>query len=517
MRTIAAVCVLAACAPRPPPITNAPPAAPELVRVETGLVRGHAAGATYAWKGIPYAAPPLGELRWRPPQRAAAWPGVRDATGFGAPCMQAGTSSDPGATAMGSEDCLTLNVWRPAASAGPLPVMVFVHGGYFTWGTSSYRKQGVDLYDGAHLATAADVVVVTLNYRIGPFGFLAHPALAAEDPHHTTGDYGLLDQIAALGWVQRNIAAFGGDPRNVTLFGQSAGAISSAALYASPLARGLFERVILHSGNGHAMPLASAERTGAALAQRLDCATLACLRTRSASAIATAVPESFAPGGIKYGPVVDGYVLTASPLELAERGEQAHVPLLVASTADEFSTMVQNYLDGPLGTPDDYARQLARRFGPALAPRLLAQYPASAYPTPLAAYTAVWTDAAFACGSDWLADAAAAHQREPVYRFVYAHTYAHGPLAKLGAGHGLDLYLVFRNTPVYLPLDASERALSDQLIAVWSRFAHTGDPGWPARTPTGGEQTVLDTRIHAAAAVTNARCALWRDVTRPGR
>jgi para-nitrobenzyl esterase len=425
--------------------------------------------------------------------------------------MQAGSSMAPNDSALGSEDCLTLNVWRPARDA-KRPVMVFIHGGYFAWGSSSYRKDGVDLYDGAQLAAHGDVVVVTLNYRIGPFGYLAHPALAAEDPHHSTGDYGLLDQLAALAWVQRNIAAFGGDPQRVTIFGQSAGAISTGALYASPLARGLFAGAILHSGNGDAIPLRKAERGGITLAHQLGCdraepaATVACLRAQSATAIAAALPESFAPDGQKYGPVVDGYALPAKPIELVERGQHNHVPLIVATTSNEYSTMIHSYIDGPISTADDYAAMVARRF-PRMASRLVAEYPATAYATPLAAYTAMWGDVGFTCQSNWLADAAAAHQHEPVYRFVFDHGYA-GKLERFGAGHGMDLYMVFHNLPPYITFDASEQQLSQQLTSVWAAFAHGTAPDWPARG-THGETEVLDRTLHAAAPATD-HCAFWK-------
>jgi para-nitrobenzyl esterase len=490
------------------------PTETEVVHIDTGLVRGMRAGETLAWKGIPYAAPPIGPLRWRPPAPPAAWDGVRDATGFGYECVQAGTSSDPTGTPTGSEDCLTLNVWRPA-SGGSRPVMVFVHGGYFTWGSSSYRLGGVDLYDGAFLATAGDVVVVTINYRLGPFGFLAHPGLADEDPHHASGNDGLLDQIAALHWVQRNIAAFGGDPKSVTLFGQSAGAISSAALYASPLARGLFHRVILHSGTGDAIATGKSHRAGLELAKRLACErataaeTIACLRDKSPMAIATAVPESYASDGIKYGPAIDGWVLPDRPLSLVEQGEHSHVPIIVSTTATEFSTMVHNYVDGPISTPADFSALAQRRFGAKFGPYLVAHYPATAYATPLQAYIAILSDAAFACQSDWLADAAASKQTEPVYRFVYAHHYS-GTLARFGAGHGMDLYMIFRNTPPFLTLDDAERALSDRLIAVWSRFAHGADVEWTKHTRDGNEQMMLDSDIHAATDPAELeRCKLW--------
>ncbi|HEV7559108.1 MAG TPA: carboxylesterase family protein, partial [Kofleriaceae bacterium] len=459
---------------------------------------------------------PVGELRWRPPAPALAWSGVRDASGFGSVCVQGGSSTEPTATAMGSEDCLTLNVWAPP-HAGSLPVMVFVHGGYFTWGSSSYRRFGVDLYDGAHLAHAAGVIVVTLNYRVGPFGFLAHAALAAEDAHHSSGDYGLLDQLFALHWVQRNIAAFGGDPARVTLFGQSAGAVSTAALYASPLSRGLFAGAIMHSGNGEAVSTARAEGAGAELARRLHCETPDCMRAKSASQIATALPESFTNAGYAYGPVVDGYVLPARPQQLVDRGEGMHVPLIVATTTNEYSTMVRSVLQRPMLTPDDYQRSLADRFGLRLANKIVERYPAASFSSLLAAYTTVRSDAGFVCGSDWFADAASKHA--PTYRFVYDHTMSAGPLVPLGAGHGLDLYFVFRNTPAkYVTLDDHERALSDALVGYWSRFAHAGDPNdrqtarWPARTSEGHEQFALDDQLHVTTPNETSRCDFWKPI-----
>ena len=504
------------------PSGRAAAAGPEVVVTDRGAVRGVRVGGTLAFKGIPYAAPPVGPLRWRPPRPAAPWRGVRDATGYGYVCMQSQASADPDGTPMGSEDCLTLNVWRPAAS-GPLPVMVYVHGGYFTWGSSSLRRQGVDLHDGRQLAERAQVVVVTMNYRVGPMGFLAHRALAAEDEQHTTGNYGLLDQIAALEWVKRNATAFGGDPARVTVFGQSAGAISIAALIASPRARGLFAGAIMHSGSHAAAPLQLAQTGGDTLARKLGCAgdadVVACLRSRSASAVITALPESY-HAGYKFSPVVDGVVLPDRPLEIVRRGAHHHVSLMVGTTSREFSTMVHNYLVKPITSEADYRQAVQQRFGKH-ADSVLAQYPTSAYASPLEAFEALMGDIGFVCPSDGLAQAASAAQAPPVWRFVFAHTYETGTVARFGAGHGLDLILVTRNYPAaWAQLTPAELALSDTLIGYWSRFARTGDPNgagapaWPRYDAKGRRHLVLDVPIREAAGGREAECAFIRGAAR---
>jgi para-nitrobenzyl esterase len=273
--------------------------------------------------------------------------------------------------------------------------------------------------------------------------------------------------------------------------------------------------VIMHSGSGNAIPRAQADRGGSELARRLGCDraaasdTLACLRAAAPEAIASALPESLAPGGVRFGPVIDGWLLPARPIELVARGDHNHVPLVVSTTTREFSTMVQGYLDGPLATTADYEAMVARRF-PLVAPRLLELYPASAYATPRDALIALMSDENFVCPSDWLADAAAAHQREPVYRFLFDHAYG-GAIAPLGAGHGLDLHMIFRNLPPAVQLDDAERALSDQLIAAWSQLAHTGALPWPTRVRGAAEQ--LDHALHPATSDV-ARCTALRELMR---
>jgi para-nitrobenzyl esterase len=503
---LALLVVLAACA--------TPRLSEGVVRTSAGLVAGVRAGETWTWKGIPYAAPPVGPLRWRAPQPAAAWSGVRDASGYGYVCMQSPRSNDPRGTPMGSEDCLTLNVWAPAERAQPLPVFVFIHGGYFTWGSSAQRHEGVDVYDGAHLSTQAHALVVTLNYRLGPLGFLAHPKLSAESP---SGDYGLLDQLAALQWVQQNIAAFGGDPTHVMLFGQSAGAISTASLVASPLAKGLFSSAVMHSGTGWARPLLDAEKEGVAMSHALGCEAaadeLACLRGRSASEIIAAGPEDYAPGQYMWGPVVDGRVLTAKPWELIARGKHNAVPLIVGTTADEFTTMIRNYEKMPLATDAQYEAAVRARF-PEKADAVLAHYPSSALGGPDAALTTLLTDVGFVCPSDALAASATRSQGAPVRRFNFTHTYSSGYMAAVKAGHGLDLLLLFHNVPpAWTKLTDEEEALSKSLTRYWARFAATGDPNgdgdasWPEFRY--GKDTVLDLDTPVSLGGSVETCKWW--------
>jgi para-nitrobenzyl esterase len=452
-----------------------------------------------------------------PPAPAACWTGVREASGFGYACMQS-PNRVPDGTPSGSEDCLTLNVWssEPGRGAGR-PVFVFIHGGFFTWGSASLRVSGVDAYDGAELAARAGAVVVTLNYRLGALGFIAHPALAQESEHHAAGNYGLLDQLAALAWVQRNIAGFGGDPARVTLFGQSAGAISTAALYASPLGRGLYARAILHSGSGAAGPLEQALSAGQALGHSLGCdgddaAALACLRARSASEVVSALPESFGGSGYAFGPNVDGWVLPGRPIDLVRAGQGSTVPLVIGVTADEFTTMISSYVSTPVRTPADYEAFLQDHYGQAAAAWAVAHYPVSAYPTPLDALVAFYGDLGLICPSRRLARAAAAHA--PVRRFVFTHTSESPVLAPYRAGHGLDLPYVFRNFIGGAPAP-DELALSDTMVAYWSRLAATGDPNgpedprWPVYDAAADTALRLDTASALEAGFHRAGCDAW--------
>ena len=346
-------------------------AAPAPLHLQNGWVQGTAEDGLTVYKGIPFAAPPVGVLRWRPPQPASNWPGVLHADHFGPTCMQhleawMGPLHD-------SEDCLYVNVWTPAeAPHANLPVMVWIYGGGFTSGSTA-----IPLYSGEELAKHG-VVVVSIAYRVGPMGFLALPALSAESPDHVSGNYGILDQIAGLRWVRQNISAFGGNPHHVTIFGESAGGISVSILAASPLAHGLFEGAISESGGSfgptrtppapgeNVQTLANAEQEGVAFEKRLGVKSLAQLRKLPASVVQNATPG---PG--EFWPVEDGHVIAGDPYSLYKNKQYNDTPILIGTNSDEGALF---------GTPpsvDAYVRGVRARFGP-FADRILAMYPATA-------------------------------------------------------------------------------------------------------------------------------------------
>src|SRR3954451_15002314 len=304
------------------------------VKTKSGTVEGKEEGSVRAFLGIPYAQPAAGELRWKAPVPVAKWSGVKKTTDFGPHCMQGRVYDDMKfRDSGGSEDCLTLNVWAPSnPPSKKLPVMVWIYGGGFVAGTTSEARQ-----DGTHLAQQG-VIVVSMNYRLGVFGFMVHPELAKESGRNSAGNYGLLDQLEALKWVHDNIGAFGGDPGNVTIFGESAGSFSVSAQMASPLAKGLFQKAIGESGAllGASLPaatLAKTEANGVEFAKSLGASSLAEMRAKSAADVLAAATKP--GGGIRFSANIDGYFIPQSPLEIYASGKQAPVPLLAGWNADE--------------------------------------------------------------------------------------------------------------------------------------------------------------------------------------
>ena len=490
-----------------------------VVRVDGGLIRGASAAGVSSFKGLPYAAPPTGNLRWRPPQPASSWSGVRDATRFGAGCPQALTGNPflpPGTI---SEDCLNLNVYTPTLRRGSdRPVLVWIHGGGLV-------QDGARNYDGTKLA-ADGAVIVTINYRLGALGFLAHPALAS---HGAAGNYGLMDQQAALRWVQRNIARFGGDPRDVTLAGESAGGLSVLAQMVSPGARGLFQKAIVQSGTFalNQRPLAAAEASGETFAQSVGCPdqTAACLRSVPVSKLV----DNF---GVEIPGVVDGSVLT-QPIDTAlARGQFARVPVINGITHDEELLFVAGLgltvsqgtnipLAGDPTDPANYQANIAEALGVTLARAAVIanEYPLSAYPSPVAAFSLLVSDASFACPAlqvdRWTAARGAA-------TYAYQFNDDNAPVNIVGGSlglstHGTELPYLFDqpNAPFPAMLKPDQQKLAASMRAAWASFAASGNPSTRALSwPSVGSETRVLSFVPLQSKVTTDfaaahHCSFW--------
>ncbi|MEO9129959.1 MAG: carboxylesterase family protein, partial [Sphingomonas sp.] len=457
-----------------------------VVAAPSGTVRGQADGDILSFKGVPYALPPVQGMRWRPPAPMPRWQGVRAATDFGPACVQPQGksesiySADPMPV---SEDCLTLNIWAPA-HARKAPVFFWIHGGALVTGSS--REP---LYDGKRLAERG-VIVVSINYRLGVLGWLAHPALSAESPQRVSGNYGLLDQIAALTWVRANIASFGGDPANVTIAGESAGGLSTMYLLAAPMAHGLFAKAISESGYMISMPelkksiygAPSGEGAGQLLSSALQAPDLATLRGMNAQTITNmAAGMGFGPWG-----VVDGLVLPRQMVTAFDEGKQAPVPLLIGFNQGEIRSLMALAPKAP-ATAAQYEATIRARYGD-LAEEFLRLYPAATYKESILATT---RDALYG----WTAERMASKQTalgQPAYLYLFDHGYPAADAAGLHAFHASELPFVFgtidRTGPRWpkIPDAAPERALSDAMIDYWTSFARSGQPiaanapAWPA-------------------------------------
>jgi para-nitrobenzyl esterase len=450
-------------------------------RVETGVLRP-APGSNPAiavFRGVPFAAPPVGDRRWRPPEPASSWEGEREATAFAPSCMQKEqrsllpwTEEYMPQNAL-SEDCLALNVWTGAASdAERRPVLVYIHGGAYTGGSGE-----VSLYDGEALA-ARGVVVVTINYRLGVFGFFSHPALSEESGHEASGNYGLLDQVAALGWVQRNIGAFGGDPRAVTVAGQSAGAGSVHLLTVSPLARGLFQRAIAQSGAWDVrqpLPLrADAESRGLALAHGRSIAELRALG-------AEALRDEAVASQLAFRPILDGWVVPDQVPNVYARGQQIDVPLLTGLTADEESSQASY---GSLSARE-LQELLEKRF-PAQAPRLAARYAASSDAEAHERQKQLSRDEGLTKLRAWR-ELRARHGKTADFAYYFERAIPWPEQPRYQAFHSGELPYMFDNLArLNRPWEPVDRELAQRMASYWVNFVRVGDPNgdrlppWPS-------------------------------------
>jgi len=457
-----------------------------VVNTSDGRLEGRLVDSLNVFKGIPYAAPPVGTLRWKAPAPMVSWSGIRKATEFGPACFQPRPKLSniyEGKPVPMSEDCLTLNVWAPK-DARNAPVFFWIYGGAL-WGGTNRDP----LYDGERLAKQG-IVVVSINYRLGPLGWLALPALSAESPDGISGNYGLLDQIAALRWVKENIGAFGGDPANVTIAGESAGGLSVMYLMASPQARGLFAKAIAQSAymismptlkqNKHGMP--SAEESGTKLAAALHAPDLAALRSMDAGTLTqTAAADGFAPWI-----VVDGHLVPHQLVGIFDKGEQAHVPLLAGFNSGEIRSL-RVLAPPPPASAAQYEEAIRHGYGN-LADEFLHLYPSANMEESILATT---RDALYG----WTAEELVRKQtaiNQPAYLYFFDHGYPAADSAGLHGFHASELPFVFGNfdgtPPLWpkVPETRQQRQLSDAMIDYWTSFARTGkpvakgEPDWPA-------------------------------------
>jgi para-nitrobenzyl esterase len=484
------------------------------VKTTAGLVQGISTddGRIRVFKGIPYAAPPVGELRWQAPRPVAPWQGVRDASTVAPACTQGSVFGDI-APADTGEDCLYLNVWTPARKAGErLPVMVWIHGGGFVAGFGAEPR-----HDGGAFARKG-VVLVTINYRLGVFGFLSHPELTRESGRNASGNYGLLDQVAALRWVQENIAAFGGDPRNVTIFGESAGSFAVSALMASPLARGLFQKAIGESGAfftaaGGTLalgPLAVTEQQGVKFAAAIGADSLAALRAKPAQELLQAATKA----QLWFAPNIDGYFLAEDVYATYAAGRQAHVPLLAGWNADEMRMSVTLREDKP--TAKSFAEETHKRFGDQ-AEAVLEVYPAGTDEEALESAAALASDLFIGYATWKWIEMHLQTGQAPVYRYSFDRKIPVPPDNKvmgvaatsrdIGARHAGEIEYVFGALEISLPKvpwEGADRKLSDEMTTYWANFARKGDPNgaglpkWPRYDAKGRRVQHLDETIRSA-------------------
>lgn len=495
-----------------------------IIQTQYGPVAGQMNGVVYEFLGIPYAAPPVDTLRWRPTKPHPSWTTVKPCLAFAPKCPQKNFSQfDTTYTIEGNEDCLYLNIWSPNLSAS-LPVMVFIHGGGNQMGSASEISGGTYIYYGKNLAERGGVVVVTIQYRLGPLGFLVHPGLETESPENISGNYAVMDQIFALQWIQQNIANFGGNPNNVTIFGESAGGVNVGNLLVAQLPQTLFHKAIIQS----AIPVLSnynqAKNDGIAFVnqffptgtneQKIDS-----MRMLHADSLSKKL-ESPLVGGItqsKWRPVIDNHIFTNNPLQIFQTGNFNHVPLMIGSNADEMS------LSAPTIVTPAMVTALINAYVPiAHRPQALQLYPPGNNNTEARqSYVGLLTDAQFTAPVRRNARCIAQNQFEPVWRYFFTYKHSVAALANYGAYHGMELFYVFNtweNTTLgsgifFKPSDDSVQVL---MRTYWTNFAQTGNPNasglepWPIYNPASDTYIELKaTPIGNQAGVRTEKSNFW--------
>jgi para-nitrobenzyl esterase len=493
-----------------------------------GWIEGYRDGDTLVFKGIPYARPPVGELRWRPPATVPAWNGLRQTTAFGPKCSQQGGAFN----GQGEEDCLYLNVWAPDTKSVPAdetarrPVMLWIHGGGLLFGSSTNA-----IFNSRKLAEAGNVVIVSFNYRLGVFGFLGLRELSVESQPQSSGAYGLLDQNAALKWVHDNIAAFGGDPDNITLFGESAGATSVCMHLAAPISRGLFQRAIIQSGPCliNQVSLEEHERRSRFIVDALGCTdsndVSACLRAADVHDVIEANRDKttgLPPGlndesptwSIEKGLPVDGVFMLKPFVQAIREGDVAEVPVMIGSVADEWYTFLNSSRD-QLNKPGQYQLALSRRYGDRAA-AVSSVYALENPDDTTAVLAAVVGADLINCPTEVVAGKLADHGRH-IYLYSLQKKLDHLPEPLWGVFHTSDLAFVFGNDHWLAPLGEKDKLLSAKMMTYWTNFAKTGSPNssdapeWPRYDSSAGRYLRLDETVSADVnAGAENKCAFWK-------
>ena len=457
----------------------------QVVSTRFGNVRGSLNGSVYEFLGIPYARPPVDSLRWKPPRDPEAWSGLLDATAFAPVCPQKNfQQGSQDFTLEGDEDCLHLNIWTPQTGRGNLPVMVFIHGGGNQQGGASEIAGGTRLYSGKNLAGRGNVVVVTIQYRIGPLGFLVHPGLEAENARKKSGNYAVLDQILALRWIRNNIGEFGGDTTRVMIFGESAGGVNVGNLLVSPLAGGLFQRAGIQSASPVINDYLDSRNKGIDYVNTLttggtDLEKIATLRSLPADSLVKSLTSPLEGGKVqlKWQPVLDDYVFKQHPINAFQSGFFNKVPLLIGSNSEEMS------LSAPTTVVPSMVTALINLYVPAALRQMATQLypPGSNAAEARRSYVSILTDAQFTATVRRTAECVSLSQDQPVWRYFFTHRHTLPLLEPLGSYHGMELFYVFNNWEnatagtgyLFRPEDDSVQRL---MLNYWVNFAATGNP-----------------------------------------
>jgi para-nitrobenzyl esterase len=496
------------------------------VATQFGVVQGISSGGVTQFLGIPYAKPPVGELRWAAPQSPDAWFGVLATTSFAPVCPQKSfTQTGTAGTVMGNEDCLYLNVWSPQlTTTANLPVLVFIHGGGNQQGSAQEVNFGTNMYESTRLSGRGNVVVVTIQYRLGPLGFLAHPGLEPENNSGFSGNYAVLDQILALQWVQQNIAQFGGDPSKVMVFGESAGGLNVANLLVSPLAANLFQRAGIQSAGPSIQTYAQGTTKGVSFVNTFasagtDVEKIAFMRTVSTDDLVAneTAPLSGGTVGRNWLPVIDGSTFLDLPAAQIQSGNYNKVPVLLGSNADEMSLSVPQTV-----TPGMVTLLKASLVPTALLPQANLLYPSgSTNDEAKASYIGILSDSQFTVAARRTAQCLSLNQTQPVWRYFFSFKHTLAALATYGSYHGMELFYIFNNWenttygagPLFRPADGQ---MQDLMLQYWVNFAATGNPNggnlvnWPVYNATTDPYMELNVPCNGSqTGVRTAQCNLW--------